>query len=65
MEEINNAFNAIARQHTVLCYELGRLRRTRAQRPVSTISDYEERLELKIEALDTALRSLAKIIEND
>lgn len=63
MEEVNKAFNTLARQHTVLCYELGRLRNTRGQRPVSTKTEYEERLEEKIALLDTALRALAKIIE--
>lgn len=64
MEEINKAFHALARQHTLLSYELGRVRDVRARRqPVTKQTDYEERLEEKLALLDTALRALAKLIE--
>lgn len=63
MEEVNNAFHVLARQHTVLTYELGRVRDTRAQRPVSIKTNYEERLEEKVALLEQALRPLAKLME--
>lgn len=63
MDEVKKAFNALARQHTLLSYELGRVRDVRAQRVQSVKSDYEERLEEKVAVLNEALRGLAKLID--
>lgn len=63
MEEVIIAFHTLARQHTLLSYELGRVRDVRARRVQSVKSEYEENLENKIALLEEALRPLAKLIE--
>lgn len=69
MDHIMNMFNELARQHTVLTYELNRLkslRKDRQGRGVSAASetDYEIKLETRVAALSKACTGLAEFIES-
>lgn len=70
-------FNELSRQYTVLTYERERLRASQAQRVAAVQgdrgaeghllapneSDYEIKLQAKIDALNETLRGLAKLLE--
>jgi len=70
-------FDQLSRQYTALVYERDRLRALAAQRVAAvqgdrsaarqqlapTVSDYEHKLQAKIDALNEALRGLAKLLE--
>lgn len=58
-----NAFNVLSKQHTVLVYERNRLQDVRARRGTSMESEYEIKLQAKIDALNETLRGLAKLLE--
>lgn len=63
MDKINFYFDALSKQYTLLSYELDRVRDVRALRQTSIKTEYEERLEAKVAALNEALRGLAKLLE--
>lgn len=56
-------FNSLARQHTVLVFELDRLKQLNAQRGPAVESDYEIKLDAKIKALNKACTGLAELLE--
>lgn len=58
-----NAFDILSRQYTILSYERGRLEQLATQRGVAVKTEYELKLEAKIDALNETLRGLAKLLE--
>lgn len=73
----NGIFDELSRQYSVLVYERDRLRALAAQRNAAeqgdrgtarqqlapTETEYEYKLQAKIDALNEALRGLAKLLE--
>lgn len=58
-----SAFDILSKQYTILSYERGRLEQLAAHRGVTTKTEYELKLEAKIDALNETLRGLAKLLE--
>lgn len=56
-------FDVLSKQYTALVYERNRLQALNAQRGVAVESEYFINLQAKIDALNEALRGLAKLLE--